>query len=213
MFIALSPGEHRGMMTLLPWVLPYRAQVPIVSTGSVQPMGELFKADGTPNEDCPGAACDNVLLEWTAALELLARKHVKAVMPVIACDETGTGFSWGLSKSLSVHPHDGTIESVKKHLRNHTSRDEIVPGAHVLDGVREMVTDVMNDPKSAVSVAGAIASVMRAGVQLTPLRRRRCREHHPALSGHYSYQSQRPEGVHRSNCGQSVGNFGPYWRK
>ena len=39
--------------------------------------GSLFDGDGTPTP-----ACDNVLLEWAAALELYARGQVKAVMPV-----------------------------------------------------------------------------------------------------------------------------------
>ena len=51
--------------------------VPIVSSGALKPMGDLFTEDGTPAD-----WCDNVLLEWTAALELFARKHVRAVMPM-----------------------------------------------------------------------------------------------------------------------------------
>ena len=55
-----------------------RIFVPVLSKGSLEPMGELFMEDGTA-----GDWCDNVLLEWTAGLELLARNHVKAVMPII----------------------------------------------------------------------------------------------------------------------------------
>lgn len=40
-----------------------------------------------------------MLLEWTAALELFARGQVKAVMPIIACDEDGTEFPWDLPKA------------------------------------------------------------------------------------------------------------------
>eukprot|EP01046_Picozoa_sp_COSAG06_P029966 COSAG06_NODE_2819_length_6234_cov_2.814996_2_plen_57_part_00 len=45
--------------------------VPILSAGSLSPMGRLFNEQGQPVD-----MCDNVLLEWTAALELFSRQEV-----------------------------------------------------------------------------------------------------------------------------------------
>ena len=49
--------------------------VPIVSVGSVRPMTQLSDESDW---------CDNVLLEWTAALELHQRGRVKSVLPLLA---------------------------------------------------------------------------------------------------------------------------------
>jgi hypothetical protein len=130
--------------------------VPIVSVGSLEPMGQLFSQEGEPTPDC-----DNVLLEWTAALELFARKHVKAVMPIIACDETGNEFSWALPKDLEHLEHTATVESAKKHLRRHVSAGDVAPGRKVLSGVRDMVVDVTNDKDAVVSVKGVVDAVLR----------------------------------------------------
>lgn len=102
--------------------------VPILSSGSLGPMADL-----AGNENC-----DNCLLEWIAALELFARSQVKAVMPIIACDEDGNEFKWNLPKSLSNEEHEPTINAVKKHLRKHETSED----ADLLSGVREIVRDV-----------------------------------------------------------------------
>ena len=84
--MCLKDGERwdTGFMTGLSasWII-----VPIVSSGSLEPMNQLFQEDGTPSD-----WCDNVLLEWIAALELYSSKQVKAIMPIITCDESGGEF-------------------------------------------------------------------------------------------------------------------------
>jgi hypothetical protein len=139
--------------------------VPIVSSGSLDPMGSLFDADGTPS-----TACDNVLLEWAAALELYARGQVKAVMPIIACDEDGNEFSWGLPKTLRELEHQPTLTAAMKHLRKHPSSADLDAGGNLLDKVREMVADVSTDDaaEAGVSVSGVVAAVLRfQGILLT----------------------------------------------
>ena len=140
-----------------------RIFVPVLSKGSLEPMGELFMEDGTA-----GDWCDNVLLEWTAGLELLARNHMKAVMPIIACEQGGGEFSWTLPETLSNKEHEPTTDAVKKHLRKHSSANEVESGSHVLDGVRDMVADVTSDVAATVSVTGVVQTMMRfQGIVLT----------------------------------------------
>ena len=139
--------------------------VPIVSSGPLGPMASLFAEDGTPT-----TACDNVLLEWAAALELYARGHVKAVMPIIAGDADGTDFSWGLPAALRELEHEPSLTAAKKHLRKHPSSDDIDAGANLLDKVHAMVADVStNDTaETGVSVSGVVAAVLRfQGILLT----------------------------------------------
>lgn len=141
--------------------------VPIVSAGSLSPMGQLFGEDGKP-----GDWCDNVLLEWTAALELYSRKEVKAVMPIIACSDDGTGFSWGLPKTLSTLEHEPTLTATKKHLRRHPSSLHLPANATMLSGVLDIVRDVTNIKEEQtmpqVSVSGIVAGILRfQGVLLT----------------------------------------------
>jgi hypothetical protein len=140
--------------------------VPIVSAGSLTPMGDLFDKDGKPAD-----WCDNVLLEWTAALELYSRHEVKAVMPIIACSEDGSSFSWGLPKGLSNDQHEPTLTATKKHLRGHPSSEYLPAGSTMLTGVSEMVADVTNakdGQEGHVSVSGTVAAVLRfQGILLT----------------------------------------------
>jgi hypothetical protein len=141
--------------------------VPIISAGSLTPMGKLFDQNGTPVD-----MCDNVLLEWTAALELFSRQEIKAVMPIIACSEDGAGFSWGLPKTLSEDEHEPTLTATKKHLRRHPSSIYLPADATMLSGVSGMVHDVTNSTddqqEAQVSVAGVISAVLRfQGILLT----------------------------------------------
>ena len=141
--------------------------VPILSAGSLSPMGKLFDEDGQPVD-----ACDNVLLEWTAALELFSRHEVKAIMPIIACSEDGSEFSWGLPKTLSESEHGPTLTATKKHLRRHPSSLYLSADSKMLSGVSDMVHDVTNatsdQERARVSVAGVISAVLRfQGILLT----------------------------------------------
>eukprot|EP01045_Picozoa_sp_COSAG04_P006138 COSAG04_NODE_298_length_17490_cov_10.214249_3_plen_172_part_00 len=142
--------------------------VPILSAGSLTPMGQLFDDEGEPSSDC-----DNVLLEWAAALELYTRKQVKAVMPIIACEEDGTDFSWGLPKTLRDLEHEPTLTAIKKHLRKHPSSADVEAGTDLVDGVRELVADVSGgdgaSPDDAlVSVSGVVNAMLRfQGILLT----------------------------------------------
>ena len=109
--------------------------VPIVSVGSVQPMMGLN--DG---EDW----CDNVLLEWTAALELHQRGIVKAVLPVIQ----GSFFSdaqaaFGGLSGLPVHASAATMEQVVMHLKDITDDGST-------DGLRELVQQASGQPEPTI---------------------------------------------------------------
>ena len=85
--------------------------VPIVSVGALQPMMGMSEAEDW---------CDNVLLEWTAALELAQRGTVKAVLPLLLGEkddffvEAESAFG-GLS-SLPAHSSVATMEKVATHL-------------------------------------------------------------------------------------------------
>ena len=140
--------------------------VPILSSGSLGPMADLAGSE----------SCDNCLLEWIAALELFGRRGVKAVMPIIACDEDGNEFKWHLPKSLSNDEHEPTINAAKKHLRKHETSD----GVDVLAGAREIIRDVSTSddgstdadggrPKNLqVSTKGVVDALMRfQGIILT----------------------------------------------
>ena len=158
MFAHLS-GFMQGLASS--WIV-----VPIVSAGSLTPMGDLFDKDGKP-----AGHCDNVLLEWTAALELFSRHEVKAVMPIIACSEDGSSFSWGLSKDLSNDQHEPTLTATKKHLRGHPSTEYLPASSTLLTGVTEMVADVTDGSDGRdghISVSGIVAAVLRfQGVLIT----------------------------------------------
>ena len=141
--------------------------VPIVSAGSLTPMGNLFDEGGEPV-----GMCDNVLLEWTATLELFSRQEVKAVMPIIACSEDGSEFAWGLPKTLSDAEHEPTLTATKKHLRRHPSSLYLPSESTMLTGVSRMVHDVTNsvdnEQEAQVSVSGVISAVLRfQGILLT----------------------------------------------
>lgn len=90
-------GFMQGLSTS--WVA-----VPIVSTQGLQPMLKL---------DPENQSCDNVLLEWMAALELHARGKIDAVLPIITCDKDGNGFDWALPKQLRRDEHTATTAAVR----------------------------------------------------------------------------------------------------
>jgi uncharacterized membrane protein YgcG len=111
--------------------------VPIVSSGCMQPMMGLSEAEDW---------CDNVLLEWTAALELHQRGTVKAVLPLLAgqgsfFDDAQAAFG-GVS-ALPVHASATTMEQVSMHLREHTDDGSV-------DGLRELVQQATGDPEPTV---------------------------------------------------------------
>jgi hypothetical protein len=118
--------------------------VPIVSVGSVQPMMGL--ADG---EDW----CDNVLLEWTAALELHQRGIVKAVLPVIQ----GSFFSdaqaaFGGVPGLPAHASAATMEQVVTHLKDITDDGST-------EGLRELVQQASGQPEPTIQ--GVVNSLLK----------------------------------------------------
>ena len=92
------------------------------------------------------------------------------LVQIIACDEDGNEFSWGLPKTLRELEHEPTLTAAKKHLRKHPSSADIDAGHSLLDKVREMVADVStNDTaETGVSVSGVVAAVLRfQGILLT----------------------------------------------
>ena len=164
--ICLEDGERwdAGFMQGLgaSWIA-----VPIVSAGSLGPMAALFDEDGEPTD-----SCDNVLLEWTAMLELYNRAELMAVMPIIACSQDGSEFSWGLPRTLGADEHTPTITAANKHLRNHASSRYLSDQRKMLAGVNDLVQDVLNsqDGQQAqnISVSGVVGAILRfQGILLT----------------------------------------------
>jgi hypothetical protein len=117
--VRLEDGQRwdKGFMEGLAksWVF-----VPIVSVGAVSPMLKLSKADDF---------CDNVLLEWTAALELHMRGTIKAVLPVLVAENesffTEAKESFGGLAALPAHPSSATMGQVLQHLQDTTEDDSI----------------------------------------------------------------------------------------
>eukprot|EP01047_Picozoa_sp_COSAG01_P031101 COSAG01_NODE_2193_length_8183_cov_3.620609_4_plen_433_part_00 len=132
--------------------------VPILSTKAIQPMSGLDQE----------AACDNVLLEWMTALELQCRGQVKAIIPIIACDDSGEGFSWTLPKELSKIEHTGTTSAAKNHLRKHDTSHDLQDKA-LLSGAAQVIAEVDPEtPAGEVTVSGVVAAILRfQGVLLT----------------------------------------------
>ena len=127
--------------------------LPIVSVGSVQPMMELD--DG---EDW----CDNVLLEWTAALELHQRGTIKAVLPVLASQ--GDFFSdaqeaFGGLSGLPARVSAATIEQVVTHLQEITDDGSTA-------GLRELVQQASGQPEPTIQ--GVVNSLLKfQGIKVT----------------------------------------------
>ena len=111
--------------------------VPIVSSGCVQPMMGL-----SDMEDW----CDNVLLEWTAALELHQRGVIKAVLPVLAGQDnffSDAQAAFGGVSALPTRVSVATMEQVAMHLREHTDDGSI-------DGLRELVQQATGEPEPTI---------------------------------------------------------------
>ena len=111
--------------------------VPIVSAGCVQPMMGLSEAQDW---------CDNVLLEWTAALELHQRGTIKAVLPLLAGQ--GSFFSDAEAAFGGVSALPGTVsattmEQVAMHLQEHTDDGSI-------EGLRELMQQAAGEPEPTI---------------------------------------------------------------
>jgi hypothetical protein len=111
--------------------------VPIVSVGCVQPMLGLSEVEDW---------CDNVLLEWTAALELHQRGTIKAVLPLLAGE--GSFFddaqaAFGGVSALPSSVSAATMDQVAMHLREHTNDESI-------EGLRELVQQATAEPEPTI---------------------------------------------------------------
>jgi hypothetical protein len=111
--------------------------VPIVSAGCVQPMMGLSEAEDW---------CDNVLLEWTAALELHQRGTIKAVLPLL----TGQGSffrdakaAFGGVSALPGTVSAATMEQVTMHLQEHTDNGSI-------ERLRELLQQATGEPEPTI---------------------------------------------------------------
>ena len=100
--------------------------VPIVSVGSVGPMATMSELEDW---------VDNVLLEWTAALELYQRGQVKSVLPLLASQEesffTDANDAFGGVSDLPAHASAATMQQVTTHLQE-TTGDASITGLHEL---------------------------------------------------------------------------------
>ena len=127
--------------------------LPIVSVGSVGPMCSLGQ-----EEDWT----DNVLLEWTAALELHQRGRVKAILPLLVgepdffADATS---SFGGIQALPTGPSVATMEKVLVHLRETTGDDSLAK-------LRELLQQVSGQPEPTVQAL--LSALLRfQGVKLS----------------------------------------------
>ena len=112
--------------------------VPIVSVGCVEPMMGL--SDG--GEDW----CDNVLLEWTAALELHQRGAIKAVLPVLSGQDnffSDAQAAFGGVSALPGRVSAATMEQVAMHLQEHTDDGSI-------EGLRELVQQATGEAEPTI---------------------------------------------------------------
>ena len=93
--------------------------LPIVSVGSVGPMCSLGQ-----EEDWT----DNVLLEWTAALELHQRGRVNSVLPLLVGEPdffADAASAFGGIQALPTGSSVATMEKVLVHLRETTGDDSL----------------------------------------------------------------------------------------
>merc|ERR1711969_212677 len=127
--------------------------VPIVSVGSVRPMTQLSDESDW---------CDNVLLEWTAALELHQRGRVKSVLPLLASQgdffaDAQDGFG-GIS-ALSTHVSAATMEQVTMHLQETT-------GDRSVAGLGELLQQASGQPEPTVQAV--VQSLLKfQGIKVT----------------------------------------------
>jgi hypothetical protein len=128
--------------------------VPIVSVGCVQPMMGLSEAEDW---------CDNVLLEWTAALELHQRGRVKSVLPLLVGSPNDffadAQAEFGGVSALPSHVSTATMEQVGMHLQETT-------GSCSVDGLRTLLQQASGQPEPTVQ--GLVSSMLRfQGVKLS----------------------------------------------
>ena len=87
--------------------------VPIVSIGALRSIANM-----SPDQD----RCDNVLLEWTAALELYQRRSIQGVLPLLVGGPRGDFFAEmeaeldGIRSGLPDHVSAATMAKVSSHL-------------------------------------------------------------------------------------------------
>ena len=111
--------------------------VPIVSVGSVQPMTQLSEGEDW---------CDNVLLEFSAALELYQRGKVRAVLPLLVGEDNffaDAQDAFGGVSALPTHVSAATMEQVTTHLQDTT-------GDGSIDGLRELMQQASGQPEPTV---------------------------------------------------------------
>jgi hypothetical protein len=129
--------------------------VPIVSVGSVQPMMSLGLSEG---EDW----CDNVLLEWTAALELYQRGIIKAVLPLMASQVdffSDAKDAFGGVPALPTHVSAATMEQVVLHLQDNTDDGST-------DGLEALVQQASS--QSEPTIQGVVTSLLKfQGIKVT----------------------------------------------
>ena len=127
--------------------------LPIVSVGSVSPMCSLGQ-----EEDWT----DNVLLEWTAALELHQRGQVKAILPLLVgeSDFFADAFeAFGGIQALPTSPSGATMEKVEVHLRETTGDDS-------LGKLRELLQQVSGQPEPTIQAT--LSALLRfQGIKLS----------------------------------------------
>jgi hypothetical protein len=126
---------------------------PIVSVGSVAPMAQLGELEDWT---------DNVLLEWTAALELHQRGTVKAVLPLLVGKSdffNDAQVAFGGVQSLPNRSSAATMEKVVTHLGETTSDAS-------LEGLRNLLQQVTGQPEP--SIKGVVACMLKfQGVKLS----------------------------------------------
>ena len=142
--------------------------VPIVSVGSVGPMCQLGGGGGAGSSSVVGGGgdeedwTDNVLLEWTAALELHQRGHVKALLPLLVGESdffADAHAQFDGIEALPKRPSPATMEKVVMHLRETTGDESLLK-------LRELLLQVSGQPEPTVQ--GVISSLLRfQGVKLS----------------------------------------------
>ena len=129
--------------------------VPIVSCGSVGPMCQL---GGEEEHDWT----DNVLLEWTVALELHQRGRVKAVLPLLVGESdffADSHTAFGGIQALPARPSAATMEKVNMHLGETTGNGSIAY-------LRELLRQVSGQAEPTVQAC--ISALLRfQGVKLS----------------------------------------------
>jgi hypothetical protein len=126
--------------------------VPVISNGSIMPMTKLN------NDSSKSEVCDNVLLEWMAAVELHSRNQIKAIMPIIVGDEGGKNFEWSLAQQLATDEHTTTADTCRQHLERERPLSSDRPS---LQNAADIVQEVSAGKDTGVSVGGIVTAVLR----------------------------------------------------